>query len=178
MVTNHFETKILRPAQAADWLFLRLPAQASERLPTRAMCSVEGTINGQPFAATLQPDGQGGHWLKIEPDLATRANLVAGGVVSLEIQPAKVEPEPHVPEDIRIAIDDSGPVAQETWAAITAKARRDWIAWITSGKKEETRVKRLGVALDKLGKGDRRPCCFDRSGMYDGSLSCPIAAED
>jgi hypothetical protein len=29
--------------------------------------------------------------------------------------------------------------------------------------------------LNLLAKGKRRPCCFDRSGIYDKSLSCPIA---
>src|SRR5690606_22387249 len=56
-------------------------------------------------------------------------------------------------------------------------ARRDWIAWITSGKKAETRAKRIGVACDKLASGQRRACCFDRSGMYSKSMSAPVAAE-
>ena len=30
-------------------------------------------------------------------------------------------------------------------------------------------------ACDMLAKGKRRPCCFDRSGMYAKSLSCPVA---
>ena len=41
----------------------------------------------------------------------------------------------------------------------------------------ETRVKRIEVAISKLSAGSRRPCCFDRSGMYDKSLSCPIPDE-
>ena len=67
---------------------------------------------------------------------------------------------------------------RETWAAITPVARRDWIFWIVSGKKAETRLKRIDVAMSKLSAGNRRPCCFDRSGMYDKSLSCPIAEDE
>jgi hypothetical protein len=66
----------------------------------------------------------------------------------------------------------------ETWRDITAVARRDWIHWITSGKKAETRPKRIVTAIDKLQKGMRRACCFDRSGMYSNSISCPVADED
>ena len=33
-------------------------------------------------------------------------------------------------------------------------------------------------SIDKMSKGNRRPCCFDRSGMYDKSLEAPVAAED
>ena len=60
---------------------------------------------------------------------------------------------------------------------ITAVARRDWIHWITSGKKAETRVRRIDVACDKLANGQRRACCFDRSGMYSNSLAPPQAAD-
>ena len=36
-------------------------------------------------------------------------------------------------------------------------------------------MKRIASACDMLTKGKRRPCCFDRSGMYAKSLGCPVA---
>lgn len=173
-----FKAKLLRPADVgADWCFLRLPQEASAKLPSRSMQTVEGTFNGVPFHVTLEPDGEGGHWMKVKPGLRDKAGAKVGEVVELAIAPVKVEPEPEVPDDIRQALD-ANPTALGTWNDITAVARRDWIAWITSGKKAETRPKRIATALDKLSKGMRRACCFDRSGMYDKSLSCPLAAED
>ena len=67
------------------------------------------------------------------------------------------------------------PKARAVWSDITPVARRDWIQWIESAKREETRLKRIESACDMLTKGKRRPCCFDRSGMYAKSLSCPVA---
>ena len=65
-----------------------------------------------------------------------------------------------------------------TWKDITPLARRDWIHWIGSGKKAETRAKRIAVARDKLASGSRRACCFDRSGMYSrGGMGAPKAAD-
>jgi hypothetical protein len=174
------QAKLLRPAgpeQAEGWTFLVLPSEASDRLPSRGMVSVEGALNGLPFQATLEPDGKGGHWLKVSRELSESAGASAGDTVTLEIAPVEVEPEPKVPDDVRAALDSASEKCRATWAAITPVARRDWIHWITSGKKAETRVKRIGVAIDKLSKGDRRPCCFDRSGMYSKSLSCPLAEE-
>jgi hypothetical protein len=175
-----FQATLHRPIgedEGADWAFLRLPQRASDSLPARGMVSVEGTFNGKAFAATLEPDGEGGHWLRVRPELQAIAGARMGDVATLEIAPAAVEPEPEVPDDVQHALDSASEKARETWGAITAVARRDWIFWIVSGKKAETRVKRIGVAIDKLSKGSRRPCCFDRSGMYDKSLSCPVAAD-
>jgi hypothetical protein len=30
------------------------------------MTAIEGTLNGFPFRATLEPDGQKSHWLKVD----------------------------------------------------------------------------------------------------------------
>lgn len=176
-----FKAKLHRPSgpdKGAPWLFLNLPADASQQLPSRSMVSVDGTFNGHPFQITLLPDGQGGHWLKVDPKLRDVVGAQAGDLVELEIAPVSIEPEPEVPEDVLSALAAAGPIARETWAAITPVARRDWIFWIVSGKKAETRLKRIDVAMSKLSAGSRRPCCFDRSGMYDKSLSCPISEDE
>jgi len=173
-----FNATLLSPrqatAKAVSWTFLTLPKEASAQLPSRGMASVEGALNGAAFRATLEPDGQGGHWLKVDRKLREAAGAAAGDVVTLEIAPVAEEPEPKVPADLRKALA-AAPKARVVWLDITRIARRDWIQWITSGKRAETRALRIGKACDMLAKGKRRPCCFDRSGMYDKSLSCLVA---
>jgi hypothetical protein len=174
-----FKAKLSRPAEpkGATWTFLVLPAAASAKLPTRSMITVEGTFAGQPFQATLEPNGEGSHWLKVENKLRQGAGAAAGDTVALEIAPVEKEPEPKVPADLKQALAGNA-AAKATWGDITPVARRDWIHWITSGKKAETRVKRIDVACDKLASGNRRACCFDRSGMYSkGNMGVPEAAE-
>jgi len=176
--TVRCKARLLRPARPANasWTFLVLPAAASAALPTRSMVSVEGELAGQPFQATLEPDGQGSHWLKIERSLRETAGVEAGDMVSLVLTPVAQEPEPQLPPDLRSALADH-PAARATWDDITAVARRDWIHWVTSGKKAETRARRIATACDKLASGQRRACCFDRSGMYSKSMAAPVAAE-
>jgi hypothetical protein len=173
--TIRFTATLLRPAdKAATWTFLKVPKEASAKLPTRSMTSVEGTINGTPLLVTLEPDGDGSHWLKVEKKLREAAGAKVGDVVKLDIEPAKKEPEPIVPPNLKKALAAS-PKAKALWSDITPVARRDWIHWIATAKQAETREKRVGVAISKLEAGKRRACCFDRSGMYDKSMSCPLA---
>jgi hypothetical protein len=175
-----FSATLFRPvatAKAVAWTFLALPKEASAKLPSRGRMSVEGAFNGLAFRATLEPDGQGGHWLKVDRKLREAAGAEAGDVVSLEIAPVAEEPEPTVPADLRNALAAAHPKARAVWSDITPVARRDWIQWIESAKRKETRLKRIENGCDMLAKGKRRPCCFDRSGMYAKSLSCPVADE-
>ena len=102
-----FRAKLLRPAAAAkgsSWSFLILPPDASAKLPTRSMTSVSGTINGHAFRATLEPDGQRSHWLKVSKKMRDAANAEVGDVVTLEIASTGKEPEPKVPADLRKAL--------------------------------------------------------------------------
>jgi hypothetical protein len=174
-----FKAKLLRPAQsekAGSWAFLLLPKKASAKLPSRGMTAIEGTINGVPFQAVLEPDGQKSHWLKVERKLSEAAGAEAGEVVTLEVAPATEEPEPTVPADLRNALAAAAPKARNLWSDIKPNARRDWIHWITSAKQPETRARRIKNACSMLAAGKRRVCCFDRSGFYSKNMSAPKAA--
>jgi uncharacterized protein YdeI (YjbR/CyaY-like superfamily) len=46
------------------------------------------------------------------------------------------------------------------WEDITPLARNEWICWIESAKKLETRNRRIKIMKDKLTAGERRPCCW------------------
>src|SRR5271166_804615 len=113
----HFSATLLRPkatAKALSWTFLALPKEASAKLPSRSMTSVEGTFNGLAFQATLEPDGQGGHWLKVDRKMREEAGAEAGEIVTLEIAPVAEEPEPRVPADLRKALVGRLPAARRS----------------------------------------------------------------
>ena len=174
-----FCAKLLRPAateKAGSWTFLILPKSASAKLPSRGMATVEGTINGAPFRATLEPDGQRSHWLKVDRKMREAAGANPGDIVTLEIAPTAKEKElePRLPSDLQKALA-TAPKARATWSDITTLARRDWIHWISSAKQPGTRTRRIHNACEMLAAGKRRVCCFDRSGFYSKSLSAPKA---
>ncbi|MBI4138801.1 YdeI/OmpD-associated family protein [Candidatus Uhrbacteria bacterium] len=65
----------------------------------------------------------------------------------------------EVPADVRIALTSS-PAARTAWEDISPIARNEWICWVTSAKKAETRNIRIKKTLSKLESGMRRPCCW------------------
>jgi len=190
----HFKAKILRPVEPApvyppraghradqrnsgdSWTFLILPKNASAKLPSRGITPIEGTMNGCPFQAVLEPDGQKSHWLKVDRKLSEAAGAEAGDSVTLEIAPATEQPEPTVPSDLKKALATAATKTRAMWSDITPNARRDWIYWISSAKQPETRARRIKNACSMLAAGKRRVCCFDRSGFYSKSMSAPKAA--
>jgi len=173
-----FKATLQRPTKPANatWSFLVLPTAASAKLPARGQVSVAGTLGGESFKATAEPDGQGSHWLKVSRALREAASANVGDSVAVELAPTDEVVEPPVPAYMRSALAAS-PAAKAVWNDLKPAGRRDWILWMTSAKKAETRTKRAASACDMLASGKRRVCCFDRSGIYSNSLSAPVAAQ-
>ena len=159
MSTIHFETT---PLKVGDWTVLRLPESASAKLPSRGMTLVEGTINGFRSKIVLEPDGMGSHWFRVTSGLREAAGIEAGDTVTMAVEPSKAWPEPEVPADLNKALA-SDPQATALWVKITPMARWDWLRWIRTTANQETRSRRIDVALSKLKAGERRPCCFNRN---------------
>lgn len=64
-----------------------------------------------------------------------------------------------MPSDLKKALNSKSAV-KAAWDSLTPLAKNEWICWVTSPKKPETRVKRIARALDDLASGKRRPCCW------------------
>jgi uncharacterized protein YdeI (YjbR/CyaY-like superfamily) len=64
-----------------------------------------------------------------------------------------------LPPDLR-KILASDVKALAAWEDITPLARNEWICWIESVKKEETRKDHVNRTRTELKEGKRRPCCW------------------
>jgi len=64
-----------------------------------------------------------------------------------------------MPPDLRKVLTSS-PVARVKWNDLTPLARNEWICWITSVKKLETRKHHIERVRAELIEGKRRPCCW------------------
>lgn len=54
----------------------------------------------------------------------------------------------------------SSPKAFKAWEDITPLARNEWICWVISVKKPETRKQHVERVRKELIEGMRRPCCW------------------
>jgi uncharacterized protein YdeI (YjbR/CyaY-like superfamily) len=77
----------------------------------------------------------------------TNTGTIAGGVVH------------DLPADLAAALASDMP-ALTTWQDLTPIARNEWIYWIETAKKAETRLKRINWGSENLRDGKRRPCCW------------------
>ena len=64
-----------------------------------------------------------------------------------------------LPADLKKVLLSSQEVLT-AWEDISPLARNEWICWVTSAKKLETRALRIERVQNDLKAGKRRPCCW------------------
>ena len=154
-----FKAKLLGhhdAAKSGSGAVLDLPPDVGKKLD--GMEKVEGTINGQPFRASLEIGAAARRTLRVNEAMLRGARAKLGDAVQLAI----LGPEPRltVPADLRAAMAAS-PQAQSVWKELTALGRRDWVRWIELAKTVETRARRVRRTVDQLAEGKHRPCCVN-----------------
>ncbi|HSX47543.1 MAG TPA: YdeI/OmpD-associated family protein [Patescibacteria group bacterium] len=77
-------------------------------------------------------------------------------MVKLDISSGVVH---ELPKDLHNALM-SDQSALERWEDLTPLARNEWICWIISNKKSETRKNHIDRTITELMEGKRRPCCW------------------
>jgi hypothetical protein len=150
---------------------VQLPERASKGLPSRGQVAVRGTINGVGFQTVLEPDGNSGHWMRVDDTLQHAAGIGAGDTAALDIEVTRDWPEPSVPRDLAAALAGAPQKIQDLWNEITPMARWEWVRWVNATKNPDTRARRVEVSISKMQGGKRRPCCFNLSACTDPDLS-------
>jgi len=159
-----FESKV---EKLESRLIIKLPQDASAKLPSRGQVAVSGTINAHDFMTVIEPDGNKSHWISVDSKMG---RLKAGEHVKIEIEPVKDWPEPEVPADLKKALSDDTGIS-EMWQDITPMARWEWVRWVNSTNNADTRKRRVEVTIGKMHAGKRRPCCFNLAACTDPELS-------
>src|SRR5207248_151705 len=144
-----------------DQAILRLPEDESAKLPSRGQVAVHGTINGHELRTVLEPDGNLGHWMRIDAGLQSAMGIGAGDRATLKLEVTKEWPEPDVPEDIAEALNAAPQKVKDKWKEITSMARWEWIRWVNETRNMDTRAVRIEKTISKLNGKHRRPCCFN-----------------
>lgn len=63
-----------------------------------------------------------------------------------------------LPVDLAEALTEK--VLIDTWEALSAIGRNEFICWVEDAKQQKTRAKRIVRATEELQEGKRRPCCW------------------
>jgi len=83
---------------------VRLPEKASDQLPSRGQVAVQAAVNGHACQTVAEPDGESGHWVRIDAEQQRAAALRAGDTAEVDqsamIHLAYAVSEPRGPREV------------------------------------------------------------------------------
>jgi hypothetical protein len=110
---------------------------------------VVAIVNGRSARVTLMPAGGGHYRIQLNTALRKAARADVGDLVSVELRLDLASRELPVPADLRAALKEH-PKARHAFEELTTGHRRHFIEWFDSAKGTETRMRRMGRAIDFL----------------------------
>jgi hypothetical protein len=110
---------------------------------------VVAIVNGCSARVTLMPAGGGHYRIQLNTALRKAARADVGDVVSVALRLDLASRELPVPAELRAALKEH-PQARQAFEQLTTSHRRHFIAWFDSAKGTETRIRRMGRAIDVL----------------------------
>jgi hypothetical protein len=117
---------------------------------------VKATIAGFPYQGSLVRMGTEDHILIVIKDIRKRAGVTFGDEIEVEVEE---DTEPRVvtiPEDVKQALAVHPEVAA-FFEKLSYSGRKEYMFWIESAKRAETRRNRIAKMIDLLKQGKKSP---------------------
>ncbi|WP_164821746.1 YdeI/OmpD-associated family protein [Paenibacillus koleovorans] len=150
-----FESILVRPPGTGTWTYLIVPFNAEAVYGSKGQIKVKGTVGGVPFRSTLMPSGgEGGHYMVVNRDIRDALGVSAGDAVQVELELDTAAREVTVPAALQEALDADEEAGQR-FEKLSYSHKKEYVDWIESARKAETRASRIEKALGMLKSGTR-----------------------
>ena len=151
MAEVEFEATLVRPEGVGTWTYLDVPPELSDLLGAKGQVKVAGTIDGHAFRTSTRPHGDGTHYLIVDKSLRDAIGVTAGDIVHVVMGKDTAARTIEAPVDLADRLRGDG--LSKTFESLSYSRKKEFVYWIESAKKLETRKRRIGDALDMLRAG-------------------------
>ena len=143
-----FKAQLAGRGPSGAWTYLQVPFSVPEVFGRKGQVPVRATINGFTFRNSLMPRA-GVHILGVGKDILAGAGAATGDTVEVELAFDDAPRTVDVPADLEAALAKH-PTHAKSFAALSYSHKKEYVDWIESAKKPETRLNRIEKAIALL----------------------------
>jgi hypothetical protein len=147
-----FKSILERPEGVGTWTYVAVPLDLHEALGSRGQIRVKCTIGGHIFRASAMPKGDGTHYIVVNKSVRDAIGVTRGDVVEMTIERDTAERKVDMPADLAAALEQH-PTAAAAFAKLSYSHQKEYVDWIDSAKKEETRQRRVEGTVERVIEG-------------------------
>lgn len=125
-----------------------------EKVYNSKRVKVKATFDGYEYRGSIVRMGGSCYIIGITKDIRKQIGKDIGDTISVTIEKDEEERVVEVPNDFLEKINTQRD-ASEFWNSLSFSMKRKYVNWITGAKKEETRLKRIDIAIEKLNNKEK-----------------------
>ena len=130
--------------------YIKFPFNVNEIFGTNAQVKVIVVFDGKiEYRGSLANMGAGCHTLGITKEIRKNLNKSFGDIVHVELEKDQTERVVVIPSDVLVKLEKNKQ-AYQFYNSLSYTDRKEYIQWIITAKKEETRIKRIETLIEKL----------------------------
>ncbi|MBW8326611.1 MAG: YdeI/OmpD-associated family protein [Prolixibacteraceae bacterium] len=130
--------------------YVEFPFSVEDVFGTRGMVKVKAQFDGKAeYRGIMSNMGTGCHILILTQEVRRKLGKSFGDSVLVDVEHDLEKREVLIPEDVQNLLAEY-PEAQAFFEKLSYTNRKEYINWITSAKREETRAKRMVEFIEKL----------------------------
>jgi hypothetical protein len=143
-------TAIIQQHKDIDGAYIEPPFDVEEIFGSKRV-KVKASFDGIEYRGSIVRMG-GIYMLGMTKEIRKRINKEFGESVEVILEKDEEDRTVEIPSDFSMLLEQNTE-AKSTYDKLSFTAKKEYISWITSAKKAETRQSRLTQALIKLGEG-------------------------
>ncbi len=147
MSTREFDTELLK-IQDMDAAYFCIPFDPIKEYGRKSHIKVKATIDGEPYRGSLVDMGFG-TMLGVTQAVRRKIGKNPGDTVHVTLEEDHDERKIEVPGDLA-ELFRSNPQAGEFFSNLSYTNRKEYVNWILSAKRDETRKSRLAKIIELL----------------------------
>jgi hypothetical protein len=148
-------TAVILAHESMDAAYIEFPFDVEREFGVKGQVKVSATFDGVAYAGSLAKMGHHCHCLGLTKAVRRAIGKAPGDVVRVMLHRDE-EPRIVVAPDDLIARLARNEIAKASFDALSYTHKKEYVQWITSAKKEETRRKRIEKTLELLLAKERR----------------------
>ena len=152
MAKFEFDASLVRPEGVGTWTYLDIPLEITQELGAKGQIKVVGSINGHPFRTSARPHGDGSHYVVVNKSIRDAIQATQGDVVHVVMERDTTPRTVDVPDDFAKAMEANQQLIK-SFESLSYSHKKEFVDWIQSAKKLETRERRIAKSLEMLVEG-------------------------
>jgi hypothetical protein len=147
---------VMKKPENVNGAYVEFPYDVEKEFGVRGQVKVKAYFDGYEYRGSLVKMGSNCHILGITQAIRKSIGKEPGDIITVKLSKDDEERVIDVPQELKELLD-TNPKAKEFFDSLSYTNRKEYVTWITTAKREETRKNRLVVALEKLLNGIRSP---------------------